>query len=297
VRRLAEVANASGFTLYPIDAPGMGLDPSVSALVAGLDDVAGEGLQPLEVQADGSLGRARPIGEPEGWEEPDRMERAFARSWEEFDGEATLMILAHETGGTALINGQRVSALRQAVADLSTYYRLGFYHSSRADGTVRRIEVEVDRPGLRVRSRRSFADLTTATRAEVALEQALLLGVAATAEPLAVRLGTARRVGRGKVQVPFEVEIPMGEVTVRPAGRGKIATSLELHVSVEDEEGRRNTVATLPIAIETVAAAVGGHVVWEAAVTLRDHGHEVLFALSDPGSGRVFVGREGFDPG
>jgi hypothetical protein len=32
-------------------------------------------------------------------------------------------------------------------------------------------------------------------------------------------------------------------------------------------------------------------------VTLRAHGHEVLFALSDPGRGRVFVGRVGFDPG
>jgi VWFA-related protein len=297
VRRLAEVANASGFTLYPIDAPGARLDPTVSALVAGLDDDPQGGLQPMEVQEDGSMIPARPLGEPQIVEPLDRTERSFDRAWQEFDGEATLLHLARETGGVALINGQRVSALRQAVADLSSYYRLGFYHSSRADGTVRRIEVEVDRPGLRVRSRRSFADLTTATRAQVSLEQALLLGVAANAEPLAVRLGTARRAGRGKLQVPFEVEIPMGEVTVRPARRGQIATSLELHVAVEDEEGRRNTVATLPIEIETVAAAVGGHVVWEAAVTLRDQGHEVLFALSDPASGRVFVGRSGFDGG
>jgi VWFA-related protein len=297
VRRLAEVANASGFTLYPIDAPGAQADPSVAASVAGLDDVASDGLELMEVLDDGTLVPLEPLGDPEISPAGDRTERSFDRRWAEFDGEAALVLLAEETGGVALIDGQRLSALSQAVADLASYYRLGFYHSSRADGTVRQIEVEIERPGLRVRSRRSFADLTTATRAQVALEQALLLGVAATAEPLAVRLGRARPAGRGKVQVPIEVEIPMGEVTVRPAGRGKIATSLELHVAVEDEEGRRNTVATLPVEIETVAAAVGGHVVWEAAVTLRNQGHEVLFALSDPASGRVFVGRDGFDPG
>jgi VWFA-related protein len=297
VRRLAEVANASGFTLYPIDAPGAQADPSASASRAGLDGPSSGELQLLEVQEDGSVVEAPPLGDPQITPADDPMEHSFDRRWAELDGEATLALLAEETGGVALIDGQRLSALRQAVADLSSYYRLGFYHSPRADGTVRQIEVEVERPGLRVRSRRSFADLTTSTRAQVALEQALLLGVAASAEPLAVRLGQARPAGRGKVQVPFEIEIPMGDVTVRPAGRDKIATSLELHVAVEDEEGRRNTVATLPIEIETVAEAVNGRVVWEAAVTLRNQGHEVLFALSDPASGRVFVGRGGFDPG
>lgn len=298
VRRLAEVANASGFTLYPIDAPGAVADPTMTAVVAGLDDDPDAGLAAMDVEQ-GPDDRpiflpSTPIGGSPDALPRDRTERSFDRAWEEFDGEATLLLLAHETGGVALINGQRVSALRQAVADLSSYYRLGFYHSSRADGGVRRIEVEVDRPGLRVRSRRSFADLTTATRAQVALEQALLLGVPANADTLAVRLGTARPAGHGRVQVPFEVAIPMGEVTVRPARGGKIAASLELHVAVEDEEGRRNTVATLPIEIETVPEAVTGHVVWEAAVTLRDQGHEVLFALSDAASGRVFVGRGGF---
>lgn len=291
VRRLAEVANASGFTLYPIDAPGAQPSLTVTAAVAGLDDVPGAALQPLEAPVDPDVVQAPLPTEPEG---PDRMGRAFESAWEEFDAESTLLLLAEETGGVALINGQRTGALRQAVADLSSYYRLGFYHAAQADGTVRRVEVEVDRPGLAVRSRRSFADLTVATRAEVALEQALLMGVAPNAEPLAVRLGEARPAGRNRVQVPFEVEIPMGEVTALPSGEGRIAVSLELHVAVEDEEGRRNTVASMPIDIETVAAALGGHVVWEAAVTLRRQAHEVVFALSDPASGRVFVGRAGY---
>lgn len=293
VRRLAEVANAAGFTLYPIDVPGAEPDPTLSADVAGLDDVSGRGLQPLEPPDDGTMG-ARLPAEPAG---PDRMSRAFEARWREFDAESTLLLLARETGGVALINGQRTSALRQAVADVSSYYRLAFYHSSRADGVVRQIEVEVARPGLTARSRRSFADLTTATRAKVALEQALLLGRAEGTEPLFVRLGEARPAGRRQVEVPFVVRIPMGQVTVTPAGRGKIATDLELHIAVQDEEGRRNTVATLPIEIETEEAAVAGYVTWEATVKLRRQAHEVLFALSDPASGRVFVSSEAFDGG
>ncbi|HEX2165290.1 MAG TPA: VWA domain-containing protein [Thermoanaerobaculia bacterium] len=292
-RRLAAVANASGFTLYPIDAPGAQPDPTITAALGGLDDT-GAGLQPLDAPLRPGEQVAAAPAEPAA---VDRRVRAFDAAWQEFDAESTLLLLAEETGGVALINGERFSALRQAVADLSSYYRLGFYHSSRADGAVRRIEVEVARDELTVRSRRSFADLTTADRARVALEQALLLGRTAGTDPLWVWLGEGRPAGRRQVEVPFEVRIPMGQVTTTPAGEGRIATSLELHVAVEDEEGRRNTVATLPIELEVGEAAVGGHVTWAGAVRLRSQGHEVLFALSDPASGRVWVGRTGFDGG
>jgi VWFA-related protein len=73
-----------------------------------------------------------------------------------------LMELASNTGGTAVSNR---NDLVQGIVDVSRefagYYLLGYASDNRAfDGTLRRIEVKVRRPGVEVKARRGYRALT-----------------------------------------------------------------------------------------------------------------------------------------
>jgi VWFA-related protein len=69
-----------------------------------------------------------------------------------------LRSLAEETGGFASINSNDFSdAFDRVVRDSSNYYLLGYYPTNdRRDGRVRRIQVRVTRPGLRVFARKAY---------------------------------------------------------------------------------------------------------------------------------------------
>jgi VWFA-related protein len=74
----------------------------------------------------------------------------------------TLRVLADNTDGRAIVNGNDLSiGLKQIVRDTSAYYLLG-YNSTQApsDGKFHEIRVRVKRPGVQVRSRRGYWALT-----------------------------------------------------------------------------------------------------------------------------------------
>jgi VWFA-related protein len=71
----------------------------------------------------------------------------------------SLRQLADETGGFAAVNSNDFkSAFERVVRDNSSYYVLAYYPpTNKRDGKFHRIEVKVNRPGLRVRARRGYA--------------------------------------------------------------------------------------------------------------------------------------------
>lgn len=62
------------------------------------------------------------------------------------------------TGGLAVLNSNDIeSGLKRVVADLTSYYLLGYYSTNTAlDGGYRKIEVRVARPGVDVRARQGY---------------------------------------------------------------------------------------------------------------------------------------------
>lgn len=74
----------------------------------------------------------------------------------------SLRELAGNTDGLAVVNTNDIDgALRRIVADLSSYYLLGYYSTNtRLDGRFRNIIVRVRRPDVEVRARRGYRGLT-----------------------------------------------------------------------------------------------------------------------------------------
>ena len=90
--------------------------------------------------------------------------------------EDTLLALAEATGGRAALASNRLDALERAEEDTRSYYLLGFSPAWKADDRDHRIELEIRRPGLDVRARHGFPDLSAATLAGMESEDLLLSG-------------------------------------------------------------------------------------------------------------------------
>jgi VWFA-related protein len=72
-----------------------------------------------------------------------------------------LKLLADATDGTWVITNEIEKAMSRIVADLSSYYLLGYYSTNtKLDGGFRSITVRVKRPGVQVRARKGYRSLT-----------------------------------------------------------------------------------------------------------------------------------------
>ena len=79
-----------------------------------------------------------------------------------FGRQNNLRELAENTDGLAVVDTNDIDgAIRRIVADLSSYYLLGYYSTNaKLDGRFRNITIRVKRPGIQVRARRGYRGLT-----------------------------------------------------------------------------------------------------------------------------------------
>ena len=205
------------------------------------------------------------------------------RGWDEWEEHYSLRYLAHETGGLAMINALRVSALAEAVADTRTYYWLGFEPPRNEDDEGHEVEVRVDgHPKLRVRSRRSYLDMSRSTEVTMLVEGALLFGGAPGFQTLGVHLGAPERARFRKIQVPMKVTIPLDQVQLLPIA-GRWTNELEFRVTVIDEHGGRSETPVEKILISGTKEPQPGEVfIYNAHLLLRKNEHRFVAAVHDP---------------
>jgi hypothetical protein len=257
MRPLVDTANLLGYTIYPIDAPGLGGGSSA--------DEGGPGA--------GSFDR-------------------------EITTEDTLHHLATATGGEALINARRRAPLEHVEADTRSYYWLGFSPSRQGDDRRHDIQVEVTRPGLRVRSRDSYRDLSRQAERQMAVESALLFGDPATEGLLPVEVGEARPAGRREVDVPLSIAVPVDFVTLLPVGDPeRWVARLELRVGVLDEKQRQATPPAVPVELTfRKRPEAGKHIPYSTTLKLRRAEQVLVVVVTDVASGRSLTARVTVDP-
>jgi len=209
---LANTANLLGYTIYPIDVPG------ITSVLGDIRD------NPLEAHT-GAFSPANPQRADTPTSEtvnpplsayPSALARVRGTGREQ-ELEATLFFLARETGGRPLLNGNRTLGLANAQEDTRSYYWLGFTPAWQRDSQVHRIEVEVLRPGVEARARRGYLDLSPQAETMMKVESALLFGDLPDAAPLAIHLGAPAKGKRARTtEIPVTLDIPASVLTMLP---------------------------------------------------------------------------------
>ncbi len=249
---LVDTANRLGYTLYPIDVKGL------ESRFAG-----------AEV---GSAAEANLIRE--------------IRSEREWMEEGILLDLARETGGQAFLDGARLSALERVMDDTRSYYWLGFTPDWREDDARHRIKMEVRDRGLKVRTRKSFSDLSRQTEVTMMVESAQLfdLPLPSTAD-FKVTFGEPQ--GGRKVVVPLFVEIPLEALTLLPGADGYTA-QLELRIAVTDDRGHRADIPVIPFEVQRDQKPASGETAaYQTSLRLRRRPHQMLISIYDRTSGEM----------
>lgn len=247
-RPIVDTANLLGYTLYTVDVPGV--DPFGPSA------------------ADSGPGDAR-------------------LNVREQEVHSTLEYVARQTGGKALINGGRAEALATAEADTRSYYWLGFTPQRERNDKRHDIQVEVTRPGLTVRSRDNYFDLSRKSEVSMIVESALLFGNPPGAATMPIQVGKPVASGRKEIEVPVSLAIPVSSITLVPY-EGKYVAELELRISALDEKGNRADVPVIPIRMSTEKEPPKeGYVRYDTRLKLRKIGQHLLLAIFDPVSGKI----------
>ncbi len=246
---LADTANLLGYTIYPIDVPGVGTGSDISA--------------------DGPISTLA------------------AQSSSESGLEASLLFLARETGGKAMLNSNRLAALERAVEDTSSYYWLGFTSDRRANNQRHSVRLEPRRPGLKVRTRKDYVDFSRQVEVEMMVEGALLFQEEDARDDFDVLVGEMTRVDRKKMAVPIQLAIPVEELTHLYYG-GEYLARMTVTVAVKDKRDTLSSVVTLPFQTASAKRPVVGDVAtYELDVELWREPHDLVVMVQDLATGTV----------
>jgi VWFA-related protein len=250
-RPLTNTANLLGYTIYPIDVPGVeasGADTSSLAGVAG-----------------GGLNREQEV-------------------------EATLHFVAKETGGKPLLNSNRTIAFTTAAADTRSYYWLGFSPAWQRNDKRHTVKVEMVTRGLDVRSRNSFLDLSKKTEVSMMVESALRFGGVPGVAPLPLKVGAVTK-GKKGLEIPLTLGIPSEVMTVIPVGNKFAAKlELRIAASDDNGNASDVPVIPLDLTSDHPPQP-GRFVKYETKVTLRGKAQELVVAVYDPISGKIASAR------
>lgn len=249
-RNLTNTANLLGYTIYPVDVPGL-----------------------QTAAADAAAEAPTPIGE-------------FNLREQEVEG--AVEFIAKQTGGKPLLDNHRATVLATASSDTRSYYWLGFSPAWQKNDKSHTVKVEVRKPGLEARSRAGFLDLSRKAEVSMKVESALLFGNLPGAFPMPMRLGApVKSKKRGEREVPVTLGLPVDLMTVVPVN-GKYAAQLELRFVASDSEGNSSEIPVLPISLTSDKPPTAGKMVkYETRLKLRGKADHLVVAVYDPLSGKI----------
>lgn len=216
-QELIRLANASGVTLYTLDAKGQPLDAHASAEYSGvLQHMPNANVNVIEITRRQNLA-------------------------------APMLSLAVGTGGRAI---QRTNALDEALArvgqDFTDYYSLGYRRAAGGEERYHSIDVRLKQKGLKVRHREGYLEKSAETRLREGVEAALHHGM--ESNPLAVELHFQQPESADEGdwhELPVEIRIPLDRVALIPRGN-EYQGRMEVAVAVVDTKGRSSPPVTQP---------------------------------------------------
>ncbi|MCH9647543.1 MAG: VWA domain-containing protein [Deltaproteobacteria bacterium] len=253
---ITETANLLGYTVYPIDVPGI-------------------------TSTGSDISQARPT-------------RRFNTARED-EIHSTLRLIADETGGRPLLDSARLDALDRVVTDTRTYYWLGFTPLWQGNDENHDIQIKMREKGLKVRHRESFQDLSRSKEVSFMVESAMLLGDLPGSRPMRVEFLKAEKKLR-RLELPVRVYFPLDEVTVLPhQGRFVTQLELRV-AAIDERGNRSDLdlfPVTLSGSRPPLPDEEG---MQQLTLNLRKRSQELIFSLHDTLSGAILLERVQYQP-
>ncbi|MEM7588290.1 MAG: VWA domain-containing protein [Acidobacteriota bacterium] len=298
---LIATANKLSYTINTIDMAGR---QAVSSIDAGNVAIVGDDFAqqaPTTVpDGPGGLGPAGPQPTPEevtGQLLDDVILGFSTTSGREQEVEGPLIALAEETGGQAMINSFRSTALPRTLEGTSSYYWLGYTPTWARDDKAHKVRVEVLRDDVKIRSRKSFRDLSRESEVTMMVESNLLFDTDLRGHTLEAELGAAKRKRGKRLELPLSLKIPMDKVLMLPVAGG-FEANLELRVAVIDEKGARSEIPVIPVKLggESEPPA-GAHAWYDTKLVLRNIQQQLSVVLYDVAGEKMLSTSIDFNPG
>jgi VWFA-related protein len=244
---LARTANLLGYTLYPVDLPGI-----QTAVVDAEAEVPGGFSSAAEQEIEGSL-----------------------------------KFLAQETGGTPILNSNRTLALAKTESDTRSFYWLGFSPTWQRNDKPHDIRLEARRTGLQVRSRTGFLDLSRKAEVSMEVESALLFGNPPGGVRMPMKVGAPVKTKRGETEIPITLGLPVDLMTVVPVdGKFAAQLELRFAASDAVGNSSEIPVVPVSLKSERPPTP-GKVVKYETKITLRGGANHIVVAAYDPLSGKI----------
>ncbi len=251
LKPLVDTANRLGFTLYPVDVPGI----------------------------EGEMVDASRFGP-----------MANRLNMREQEHEATLLYVAEQTGGKAMVNSASSGLLQTVAADTRSYYWLGFTPAWQGNDKSHKVTLAVLPAGLKVRTRTGFLDLSRKAENSLIVESAMLFGNSPDLRQMPIKLGTPVAAGRRELELPISIALPVDAITFVPL-EGKYKAELELRIAVEDAAGRRAQVPVIPMSLTgNDAPKPGTFIRYDTKIKIRKEPSHLSVAVFDPLSGKILLG-------
>ena len=217
--------------------------------------------------------------------------------YRETESHYSLRYLARETGGRALINSQREEPLSRVAEDTSSFYWMGFTANRTGDGDVHEIELALEHPGFKVRSRSGYRDLSLEEEVTMEVESALLFGYPAHSDQLVVEIGRSQREKQRRILVPVTVRIPVSSIALLPTDDHRYSAQLEIRIAALDARGDRSEVTTLPWNVVRTELPTGHETVeFTTSIRMRRQQHDLVVAVYDTNTGALFSSSGSVDP-
>jgi VWFA-related protein len=245
---VVQAANASGVSIYTIDASGLTVDSSVSA---------------------------------ENRTQSQRMDTFLERN----NLQSMLVLIAEETGGEAILNKNDVTAaLKNIEKDYTSYYSIGYRSVRSGLDRPHKIEVKLKKKGLTVRARRSYLEKGVETKVREAVTSALFF--ARDDNPLAVGLeiGRPAPADRENFAVPLVIRIPYSRLAMLPEG-SRVRGRVVFYFVVIDSAGKQSELTTQPVPIDLDAkrfdALARKDFVYDVKLIMIPGGQKLSLAVRD----------------
>ena len=200
--------------------------------------------------------------------------------------EVLMSYMAGTTGGRPLVNSPALAGqLEEVSQELASYYSLAFEPQHLGDGKYHRLNVKIDRDGIRARHREGYLDVPLAERINNRTLAAAIHGVADN--PLGIAAASSGEIIKrddGTYLLPVIITVPIGQLVLIPSvdeHNGRIS----IHLTVRDQRGdlsptvRREYPITVPN--DLLSGALGQSAGFTMRLAVRPGKQRIAVGLRD----------------